>query len=523
MDVLNAMASCSDAHLKAKVEHALNILKRACVLYSPEHVAMSFNGGKDSTVLLHLLRAALTRYGAENGGIIAAKSFIFFQPNDFIEIRDFAHEMDRRYSLNLDYLEGPFKEGLEKYIANNQIKAVVLGTRRGDPNAPGQGFFCPSSDGWPPFMRINPILDWSYQDVWAFLRLLEVPYCRLYNMGYTSVGGTNNTHPNNALLKEDGTFAPAYLLADSRLERSCRAMVSRAPSDSAGHTRNAGIIAIGDELLSGEVEDTNTNANFLCQELKSIGWRVQKVVFVGDDIRAIAEEVRSLSASCDLVITSGGVGPTLDDVTMDGIARAMDASLARHPVLEERIRGHFGENVTEAHLKMAEAPNGIEIIDAPAGKNGAGCPPPPFPLFRCGNVYVFPGAPQGCREKWGTLKKHLVEGELLPPFHTVVIKLSDAEDIQEGPILDTVAEEIGVDVELSRHPISNQEDNAGMLVCLESNDKTQLEAAYQILKGRLPPDSILKEEKQVNSWIHGRGSGFRLNSIGVRTNPRHGR
>jgi len=76
----------------------------------------------------------------------------------------------------------------------------VLGCRvlsdRGDPNAEGQEYFCPSSAGWPPFMRINPILDWSYVDVWGFLRHCQLPYCCLYDQGYTSLGGVHNTLPN---------------------------------------------------------------------------------------------------------------------------------------------------------------------------------------------------------------------------------------------------------------------------------------------------------------------------------------
>lgn len=67
---------------------------------------------------------------------------------------------------------------------------------RGDPNAEGQEFFCPSSVGWPPFMRVNPVLEWTYSDVWAFLRGTHAPYCSLYDHGYTSIGGTDNTAPN---------------------------------------------------------------------------------------------------------------------------------------------------------------------------------------------------------------------------------------------------------------------------------------------------------------------------------------
>lgn len=76
-----------------------------------------------------------------------------------------------------------------------------------------------------------------------------------------------------------------------------------------------------------QVEDVNVV--FLCRELRSLGWRVNKVVFVGDDVDAISEEVHALSSSHEMVLTAGGVGPTVDDVTMEGVAHAMQTSLSR--------------------------------------------------------------------------------------------------------------------------------------------------------------------------------------------------
>lgn len=75
-----------------------------------------------------------------------------------------------------------------------------------------QEFFCPSSKHWPPFMRINPVLNWAYRDIWAYLRHLDATVCPLYNKGFTSLGSVDDTAPNPALLRSDGSFAPAHEL-----------------------------------------------------------------------------------------------------------------------------------------------------------------------------------------------------------------------------------------------------------------------------------------------------------------------
>ncbi|EFN50929.1 hypothetical protein CHLNCDRAFT_28612 [Chlorella variabilis] len=372
MEVLTAIEGCEDTRLKARFLKAISLVSRALDLYGTRGVAFSFNGGKDSTVLLHLLRATVAQrqrlheatVGTPNGfcddlplgGVL---TFFFHHDTDFPEILEFTHETNKQYGLCMEILTGDFKQGLEQLLQQTHIQGIILGTRRGDPNAADQETFCPSSVGWPPFMRINPILDWSYHDVWGFLNLAHVPYCCLYDQGYTSLGAVSNTVPNSALRLEDGSYAPAHMLPDARLERAGRqSKVQRQVSEAGSANRTAALLIIGDEILSAKVEDANTP--FLCRELRAIGWTVNKVVVVRDDVLAICQEVRRLSAAHDIVITAGGLGPTLDDVTMAALAEAVDQRLALHPQLESRIRKKFGDNTTSAHLKMAEAPTGKE-------------------------------------------------------------------------------------------------------------------------------------------------------------------
>ncbi|KZS19382.1 FAD synthase [Daphnia magna] len=197
------------SHAGACSSHQPDVLKHKTIeeclsRYQPSEVCVSFNGGKDCSALLHLIHAAWTKRnkGSTTDGL--------------------------RYDLELWTVPGPVRSGLKMALNEHpEIKAILMGTRRSDPHSANLQAFQMTDDGWPSVMRVSPILDWSYQQVWLFLRQLNLPYCNLYDKGYTSVGNRGNTQPNAALRVIDPatgleTYRPAYLLHDCMAERQGR-------------------------------------------------------------------------------------------------------------------------------------------------------------------------------------------------------------------------------------------------------------------------------------------------------------
>src|SRR5687767_10524175 len=108
--------------------------------------------------------------------------------------------------------------------------------------------------------------------------------------------------------------------------------------------KTAGIILVGNEILSGKIVDAN--AAYLCRELRELGVDVRRISVIPDEVTIIADEVRAFSRQFDIVFTSGGVGPTHDDVTMEGVARAMDVAVVRHPMLVGLLERYYGGSLT---------------------------------------------------------------------------------------------------------------------------------------------------------------------------------
>ena len=150
-------------------------------------------------------------------------------------------------------------------------------------------------------------------------------------------------------------------------------------------TWTAALVVIGDEILSGRTQDKNVAQ--VAEWLNQHGIRLAEVRIVPDDIHRIAETVNALRAAHDYLFTTGGIGPTHDDITVDAMAQAFGVPVVVHPearkILEDYYRDRPG-GLTEARLRMARVPDGAELIANPS--SGA-------PGVKMGNVYILAGVP----------------------------------------------------------------------------------------------------------------------------------
>lgn len=143
------------------------------------------------------------------------------------------------------------------------------------------------------------------------------------------------------------------------------------------------LIIIGNEILSAQIEDTNLK--YMLRRLAENGYAVDEVRIIGDDIATIAATIRALSNQSTYIISSGGVGPTHDDVTLEAYGRAFDSPMHLHPTLADGIKAYYGDRINDAALRQATVPECTELVRFGESK---------WPILKVKNCFVLPGLPE---------------------------------------------------------------------------------------------------------------------------------
>ncbi|XP_017758416.1 PREDICTED: FAD synthase-like isoform X2 [Eufriesea mexicana] len=214
----HAESVLKDAENEAHIKCALDILQKCYKMYKPEEVFISFNGGKDCTVVLHLA-ACIAKL--QNISLLC----LYVTAEPFPEVDSFVEKAAQYYGLELISKKSPMLLALCSLLnEKSNLKASLMGMRKGDPGTENLGAFTPTDSSWPNLIRVNPILNWSYDQVWKFLLKQNVPYCSLYDKGYTSLGTKSTTLPNPRLKDPNNSllYLPAYTLTDESAEREGR-------------------------------------------------------------------------------------------------------------------------------------------------------------------------------------------------------------------------------------------------------------------------------------------------------------
>ncbi len=238
--------------------------------------------------------------------------------------------------------------------------------------------------------------------------------------------------------------------------------------------RTAAALVIGNELLSGKIQDQNILV--LARTLRSVGVLLKRVVMVLDDKDTIAAEVTALANAHDVVFTSGGVGPTHDDVTISAVAQAFGVGVVESNEIATLLKNYYGSKITAGHLAMAKVPEGAKLSASVENV---------WPAIIKENVWVLPGVPQVFAMKMPLVTKALELG-----FRFVSLSLCTTLD--EGNLkerLDAVVEaHPGVDI--GSYP-TWEDPRYRTKLTFDGVDPTAVKTARDAMAAALPPESLV--------------------------------
>lgn len=230
----------------------------------------------------------------------------------------------------------------------------------------------------------------------------------------------------------------------------------------------AAMIVIGDEILSGRTRDANMH--YLAGQLTERGVDLKEVRVISDDAAMITETVRTISETYDHVFTSGGIGPTHDDITADCVAAAFDQHIDVRDDARDLLAAHYestGRELNEARLRMARIPDDATLIDNPVSV---------APGFTIKNVHVMAGVPSVFKAMVASVLPTITGGA---PLLSATLRINRGEGDLAGP-LGVLAEKFA-ELSIGSYPF---QDNGiyGANVVARGTDQTRIDAFMGELK-----------------------------------------
>ena len=240
------------------------------------------------------------------------------------------------------------------------------------------------------------------------------------------------------------------------------------------------LLIIGDEILSGRTQDANLS--YLAKWLNSYGIRLSEARVIADDEDAIVIGLNSVRAQYDYVFTTGGIGPTHDDITAASIAKAFGVDLIPHPEAVQMLEDYYGDKITDDRLRMALMPKGAQLIHNKA--SGA-------PGFSVGNVHVLAGIPSIMRAMVEGLAGQLEGGQ-------VVLSRTIGAYVAESEIAATlsVVQQAYEDVMLGSYPFFKK-GKVGANFVFRGTEQSRVDEAVQSLLALMEQKGLHPEDGEI--------------------------
>jgi len=231
----------------------------------------------------------------------------------------------------------------------------------------------------------------------------------------------------------------------------------------------AGILVIGDEILSGRTKDKNIG--FIAEYLTNIGIDLKEVRVVADDEGDIVAGLDALRHRYDYVFTTGGIGPTHDDITVDSVAKAFGVEVMHHPDVVERFKQRFGPDVNEARLRMARFPVGSSLVESATIM---------APGFWIGNVITMAGVPAIMQAMMDIVAPKLRSGKRML---SESVKANAREGDIGGPLREIALAH--PDTVIGSYPFQDEDKKPNTNLVVRSRDPEKLRAAMDAVQAML--------------------------------------